>query len=306
MIDPKAIVTYAQYNEDIILSALLEDVDKGFYVDIGANSPTIDSVTKLFYERGWRGINIEPIKRFYEQLKKDRPEDINLQLGAGSKPGNATFREYPKNHGFSTFEEAQKKQHGQKYPYQDYEVEIKTLKQIFNEHKVGHIHFLKIDAEGYEYDVIAGNDWRLYRPSVICIESSHITRDWRPELINNDYTLFITDGLNDYYIAKEAWARTENFDHRVTKAHVHALKFHQYRSWEVDSQLLNKLTKQIVDLQSRIEVQKAEAKKIYSELQRIAELSLVDQPLRERLKRVARGLTSDWRQYKRQSKRSRK
>jgi len=62
--------SYAQYNEDIILLALLYDVEKGFYVDVGANYPVIDSVTKLFYQHGWRGINIEPYLNCIVKLKK--------------------------------------------------------------------------------------------------------------------------------------------------------------------------------------------------------------------------------------------
>ena len=53
--------TYAQDKEDLILWQILEDVDHGFYIDVGANSPDIYSVTKLFYENGWNGINIEPL-----------------------------------------------------------------------------------------------------------------------------------------------------------------------------------------------------------------------------------------------------
>ena len=33
----------------------------GFYVDVGAGHPTEDSVTRHFYDLGWRGINVEPI-----------------------------------------------------------------------------------------------------------------------------------------------------------------------------------------------------------------------------------------------------
>ena len=32
----------------------------GFYVDVGAMDPVIDSVTKVYYEHGWHGIDIEP------------------------------------------------------------------------------------------------------------------------------------------------------------------------------------------------------------------------------------------------------
>ena len=34
-------------------------IPSGFYIDVGACHPVVHSVTKLFYERGWNGINID-------------------------------------------------------------------------------------------------------------------------------------------------------------------------------------------------------------------------------------------------------
>ncbi len=68
----KTIITYAQNREDIILHSFLMDVKKGFYVDVGAYHPIIDSVTKYFYEMGWSGVNIEPQSEFVQLLKTDR------------------------------------------------------------------------------------------------------------------------------------------------------------------------------------------------------------------------------------------
>ena len=40
--------SYAQELEDIILYVALQDVDEGFYIDIGANDPIEIRVTKFF------------------------------------------------------------------------------------------------------------------------------------------------------------------------------------------------------------------------------------------------------------------
>jgi hypothetical protein len=76
-------VSYAQVFEDLILHDVLGDVKNGFYIDVGANSPTVDSVTKFFYEEGYHGINIEPLLREYEELVRERDRDINLCVCAG-------------------------------------------------------------------------------------------------------------------------------------------------------------------------------------------------------------------------------
>ena len=79
--------SYAQCLEDLILYCALKDVENGFYIDVGANDPTIDSVTKFFYDRRWHGINIEPLADKCALLAERRPSDINLCVGLGSERG---------------------------------------------------------------------------------------------------------------------------------------------------------------------------------------------------------------------------
>lgn len=299
MIDPKAITTYAQYNEDLILSALLHDVKKGFYVDAGASYPVVDSVTKLFYDKGWRGINIEPIKNLHQQLQEARPGDINLQCGAGKEASEAVLREYKAASGHSTFDPEQKKQKGTALEYVDYKVPIRPLKEIFEKHKVSHIHFLKIDVEGFEYDVVAGNDWKKYRPEVVCVEANHISHDWRTMLVKNNYWFFIADGLNEYYVAKGSWQRTKGFAERIVALDYHALKQHQQQSWSKDSEELLKLHKTIEEQHQQLQTQREEIRKTQS----TTWLYLNDRPWISRLKRAVYGLTVDWVQYKRGNKR---
>src|SRR5680860_1737441 len=49
-------VSYAQNQEDVVLARALHPDDRGgFWVDVGAGDPVLDSVTAAFAERGWRG-----------------------------------------------------------------------------------------------------------------------------------------------------------------------------------------------------------------------------------------------------------
>lgn len=297
MIDPKALTTYAQYNEDLILLALLHDVKTGFYVDVGANYPIIDSVTKIFYDKGWTGINIEPIESLYQQFLKTRPKDINLRCGAGKEAGKATLREYTDISGHSTFNLQQKKQHDKSLKYTDYEVSIRTLKDIFEEYKTKHIHFLKIDVEGFEYEVVAGNDWSQYRPEIICIEANHESGNWRQIIDKNSYRFFIADGLNEYYVADEAWQRTDGFAERIIEMDYHALKQHQWQSWSQDSKAVEELSQIVTVHDESIKI----AHRHIQELESLAGLSLKNRPYLSRLKRSAYGLTLDWVKFKRRA-----
>jgi len=200
-------ITYAQNREDIIINAFFDNKADGFYVDVGANHPTIDSVTKLFYSKGWRGINVEPNQELLRLLIADRPEDINVGVGVGSEITTATFRNYEGADGLSTFADAVKSQQDEYYTpfkqnFTDEILQITTLAKIFSEYDVKKIDFMKIDVEGYEYEVLLGNDWERHKPELICIEANHMDNDWRPILLNNGYKQFFNDGLNDYYAQK--------------------------------------------------------------------------------------------------------
>lgn len=251
------IVSYAQNREDILLEAFFPEVKEGFYVDVGANHPVNDSVTKRFYDKGWRGINIEPNKKLWQLLRNDRPRDINLQLGVSNKNGEFLFREY-KNHGLSTFSsdmkasyEKSKQPEAGTQEFLEYKVPVTMLREIFDDHVKGRpIHFLKIDIEGYEYEALEANDWKKYRPMMICIESNHIVRDWRPLLKKHGYEKVFFDGLNDYYLAKEELRRHDLFDYpRATLVGRHVVTLGTYKQ-------LNIRDKKIASLQQVIEQQK--------------------------------------------------
>src|SRR6476469_6145990 len=97
-----AYVSSAQNQEDILLWRALRNVRDGFYIDVGAADPASLSVTRLFYEQGWRGINLEPNAAYFASLSKARPRDINLPIGAGKQAGQFTFYNVADS-GLSTF-----------------------------------------------------------------------------------------------------------------------------------------------------------------------------------------------------------
>src|SRR5689334_22637196 len=97
-------VSYAQNHEDVVLARALHPDDRpGFWIDVGAGDPVFDSVTAAFAERGWRGVNVEPLPREFERMATARPNDINLQIALGAAPGVGKLFEGPdENRGAST------------------------------------------------------------------------------------------------------------------------------------------------------------------------------------------------------------
>ena len=164
-------ISYAQNYEDVMLFRALGDIERGFYVDVGAQDPVDDSVTKAFYERGWRGINIEPVERWHDKLRADRPHDVNLRLLVTSQPGHATLYEVADS-GLSTMDRDLAMSHaasGRKVTEQ--QLECVALDTVLAQHAPPTIHFLKVDVEGAEREVLEGLSLQRYRPWILVIEA---------------------------------------------------------------------------------------------------------------------------------------
>src|SRR5262245_18561361 len=146
--------SYSQNFEDVMLMRALRDVSRGFYIDVGAQGPVDGSVTKAFYDRGWRGINIEPSVDYYEKLVAERPRDINLCIFIGANAGVREFYEIPGT-GLSTGIADIAKLHANAI-LKTRKVEQLSLDEVCAKHVNSDVHFLKIDAEGAEAEVISG------------------------------------------------------------------------------------------------------------------------------------------------------
>ena len=202
--------SYAQNSEDIILWRALNMIKNGFYIDVGANDPDTDSVTRHFYEHGWNGINIEPLLHWNKILNEKRPKDINLRIAAGSAPGQLEIYELTDTR-LSTSDKAIAERHEQTLGYKKKSqiVDVEKIANICIKYKVKEIHFLKIDVEGAEEDVLKGCELLITKPWVILIEStlpftsveSH--HEWEHYLIEAGYKYVYFDGLNRFYISPE-------------------------------------------------------------------------------------------------------
>jgi FkbM family methyltransferase len=203
--------SYAQNIEDVMLWRALKHIENGFYIDVGAWSPDLDSVTRAFYERGWRGINVEPNSQFHAQLLARRTRDINLRIAVSDKEGTLIMN-FLSNPGLSTLDEAIAQRHALTgLTIDKQEVLVTNLATLWKQHvpEGQDVHFLKVDVEGLEEAALRGNDWSKYRPWILVVEAtlpmsqqeSHDT--WEPILLTADYHFVYADGLNRFYVANE-------------------------------------------------------------------------------------------------------
>jgi len=211
-------VSYAQNFEDVMLWRALKHVEGGFYVDVGAQDPAIDSVSLAFYEHGWRGVHIEPSLVYADKLRRSRPDEIVIQAAIAAAPSTRVFFEIPDT-GLSTADrEIAERHRAQGFTVIETVVPYLTLTQALEPFAGRDIHWLKIDVEGFEGEVIQGWDATAIRPWVLVVESmapntpeeTHLA--WESQVIQRGYDFVYFDGLNRYYISADHRELAASFD----------------------------------------------------------------------------------------------
>ena len=151
-------------------------VNDGTYVDVGANDPDAMTVTKHFYVKGWRGVNIEPNPYYRARLQQSRPEDENLEVGISDAPATLQFYRFdPPAHGLSTFDREIALGHGRAgFKFDELVIPVTTLTKALEKSKKieGAFNFLNIDVEGFERKVLDGLDFARFPPAVVMIEAT--------------------------------------------------------------------------------------------------------------------------------------
>lgn len=208
--------SYSQKGEDLVIEQIFANRKTGFYIDIGAHNPNVFNNTKKFYLKGWHGINIEPNPRLINEFFKQRPRDINLNIGIGNSSGTATFYEFIAD-GLSTFSKTESDKNvqlGYKIK-QILKIPVWTLAEVIQKYVKSNIDFISIDTEGLDIEVLESNNWKKFRPTVVCIE----TRDFNSMItgkknsnkkslidslmVKNGYVQYYDNGLNTIYLNKK-------------------------------------------------------------------------------------------------------
>lgn len=166
--------SYAQEGEDLFLNRLFEDKVQGFYVDIGAHHPKRFSNTYFFYLKNWRGINIDAMPGSMDIFRRERPNDINLEVAIMGSRRHATYFQFnePALNGFSRSVSMARNGLKNYQIINQVAVEGFPLSGILDEHLPPgvDIDFLSIDVEGLDFEVIKSNNWKIYRPKVVLVE----------------------------------------------------------------------------------------------------------------------------------------
>ena len=203
------IVSYSQNFEDVMLWRALKHIENGFFIDIGAQDPVIDSVSLAFCEHGWQGIHVEPTQQYSDKLRNVHLSENVLQVAIGGQDGMLSFYEF-EDTGLSTanFEIAGRhKEAG--FSCIETLVPMMSLDTFFKRIGAKDIHWLKLDVEGFEKVVLESWKSSTILPWILVIESTApLTQtenynEWEYLLVNKGYRWVYFDGLNRFYIAPD-------------------------------------------------------------------------------------------------------
>jgi FkbM family methyltransferase len=200
--------SYSQCGEDMILDHIF-DKPKGFYVDVGANNPIIQSNTHYLYKKGWHGINIDAGLGSMSQFKMIRKRDLNLEIPVSDQQEKLKYYSF-KTSFYNTFDK-QNALNCKDELIGTYDVDTKKLSQLFDQYLGDNeIDLLNVDVEGWDLRVLKSNNWQKYRPKVIVTEFFTWLENCNPDqtdlgkyLTDNSYKYLCCTPNNSFFLDQE-------------------------------------------------------------------------------------------------------
>lgn len=205
-------VSNAQNAEDVVLWRALRHLPKGRYVEVGANHPSTSSITRAFYDRGWTGIEVEPVSEFVEAFRDERPDDVVVQAAVTDADVSSVTLHVIAGTGLSTLDETIGRMHRDSgLATREEVVPARRLNDILAEHldPSDDIHFMVVDTEGSERGVLASVDLREWRPWILVVEATAPNstepthEEWEHLVLEAGYEFCLFDGLSRFYVAAE-------------------------------------------------------------------------------------------------------
>ena len=201
-------ISHAQNFEDVMLWRALGRIKHGTYVDVGAQDPFIDSVSLAFYQRGWRGMHVEPSPYYAAALREGRPDEAVVEAAVGAQDGSIRFCEMLES-GLSSGDAGVAKHHrAAGLAVHETVVPSCTLDDVLRQVCDRPIHWMKINVEGMELEALRG--WTIQvRPWVVLIGSTEPNspvqshQAWEMEIVSKGYDFVYFDGLNRFYVSQD-------------------------------------------------------------------------------------------------------
>ena len=176
---------YSQFGQDVFLEKnIFNGYKNGFFMDVGSHDGVSINNT-LYFEKNnnWTGINVEPIKTVYDKLVINRPNCININCAVSNNDGTS---EFVCNTGYTEMLSGLKNnydsRHLQRLETENIQTDSKTeiitvntkrFETICDENNIKHIHYLSIDVEGAEFEVIKSINFNKVFIDIIEFENNY-------------------------------------------------------------------------------------------------------------------------------------
>lgn len=175
---------YSQIQQDKILNEMIfKNMRNGFFVDVGAHDG-INYSNTYFYEKelDWKGICIEPYPKIFNKLKENRKcicieaaicnetsEKDFMEITGYSEMISGLLETYHPRH-ITRINNEVRDTNGKTNIIK---VKTRRLRDIFDENNVKDVHYLSIDTEGAEMEVLKSIDFEKVNIHIIDIENNY-------------------------------------------------------------------------------------------------------------------------------------
>ncbi len=194
-------------NEQSLVREFFGNKKNGFYVDIGANHPVIQSQTFHLDSIGWDGLLVEPLPYHHDLLKEKRSGKI-IPFACSNPDNHNKTLALIDNDGLSTLELNWFESKNTRSQTKTINVICKTLDSILEENRVNYgFEFISIDIEGHEMEMLRGFNIAKLRPQLILMEDHVFNHQKHNYMLSSGYKLIMRTGLNSWYVPKSSGYR---------------------------------------------------------------------------------------------------
>lgn len=218
-------MSYSQVGQDIHILKYYNGLRDGYFVDIGATNGIAFSNTYLLETKhGWKGICVEPIPSAYDELVKNRKAHCLNRAVFNTTDQEVEFT-VAHNHDLSGISSCLDKYNIHNQPKDKEGKEVITVKTItltdlLDKYKApSFIHYLSLDTEGSELEILKAMDFTRYTFGRIDVEHNFV--EPRRTLMRNllsahGYDYIGANQQDDCY----AYPTSPSHSHKSTKSSV--------------------------------------------------------------------------------------
>lgn len=182
------------------------------YLDIGAYHPWKLNNTAIFYLKGARGTNIEPNPEMFDKFKIERPKDLNLNVGIGTKDGVLEYYMFDSAtlNTFSKVESDRIQDQGHRL-VDKRSIAVRSIKSLIEEGSIPNVvDYVSLDVEGLDMEVLQMLQLDQ-EPKVICVETLEYLKsgvgrkknEIAGHLLARGYLIYADTFINTIFVHKD-------------------------------------------------------------------------------------------------------